>query len=101
MAAAVSGRNHVQVDSVLTATGKKVLGETYASGGASLEVGGAHWFAEAREEEEEPMEEHDHIDGSIAVAVRLCVALENYCSFPKAMIQTVVHTCSTSKDDSN
>lgn len=61
----------MQVDAVLTATGKSVLGKASASGGASLEVGGAHWFAEAKEEEA-PTEEQEDIDGSIGVVVCLC-----------------------------
>ena len=59
---------------MLEATGRKVLGEASASGGASLEVGGAHWFAEAHEKEEATVDQEE-IDGSIVVTVRLSGAL--------------------------
>lgn len=58
---------------MLEATGQQVLGEASASGGASLEVGGAHWFAEAHEEEA-AADEREDIDGSIIVTVRLLPA---------------------------
>lgn len=61
----------VQVECEMTATGRRVMGEASASGGASLEVGGAHWFAETQEQEA-VAEEPEAIDGTIDLIVRSC-----------------------------
>jgi hypothetical protein len=65
-------RGVFQVDAVLTASGKKVLGDNSGSGGASLEVGGAHWFAEAHGVEQLTPDRDEDIDGSIGVGVCCC-----------------------------
>lgn len=75
----------------MTATGRSVLGAASHSGGASLEVGGAHWFAESHEEAQAP-EGHEEVDGSIAVVVCPAVA-----ALLKAPGSCVMHVCSPAK----